>query len=45
MMMLINSNNIILLVDAPKSGGLQKVLDFLWDVSRIWITNKSWFLV
>jgi hypothetical protein len=30
--MLINSNNIILLIDALESGGLQKVLDFLWDV-------------
>jgi hypothetical protein len=44
--MLINSNNIILLVDALKSGGLQKALDFLWDVVwMIWINYTSWFLV
>jgi hypothetical protein len=46
MMMLIDSNSIILLVDVLESGGLQKVLDFLWDVVwTIWMTNKNWFLV
>ncbi len=46
MMMLINSNNIILLVESLENGGLQKVLEFLWDVVwTMWITNTSWFLV
>jgi hypothetical protein len=44
--MLINSDNVILLVDALESGGLQKAVDFLWDVVwMIWINNTSWFLV
>ncbi len=46
MIMLINSDNVILLVDALESGGLQKAVDFLWDVVwMIWINNTSWFLV
>jgi hypothetical protein len=46
MMMLINSNNIILLVESLENGELQKVLEFLWDVVwTMWITNTSWFLV